>query len=60
MGNFLIFDDSVSLEAFENLTGECAIKMYYNESKQMYIIANFTKDDIMSLISELQTISERM
>lgn len=60
MQNFFIFDDNVSLEAFQNLTGDCSIKMYYNESKQMYIIANFTKEDVLSLISELQTISERM
>lgn len=61
MQNLLIFDDNVSLEAFHNtFTGTCAIKMYYNSSKEMYIIGNFSKDDIVSLASELLTISEKI
>jgi len=59
--NFMIFDDNVSLEAFHNsFVGTCSIKMYYNNFKDGYIILSATKEDLQSLISELQTIEKQL
>ena len=51
--NFLIYDDNVSLEAFENLNGELSIKTYYNTDIDNYIIANFNEEQIMELVDQL-------
>jgi len=51
--NFLIYDDNVSLEAFKTLDGDCAIRMYYNNHREEYIIINFSQADLKLLIEHL-------
>lgn len=49
----MIYDDNVSLEAFENSNGELSIKTYYNTDADNYIIANFNEEQVMELIDQL-------